>query len=131
MRRSLTSRVTSLALLLVFLGVGAAEAYAVRQCPHHDLAGSPAADGHATSHDVVRASEEGDRRPEHDGTEAPCSCVGACHASADAPLGSSAPLGVQLADRIDVRAPLAPSLSPLPDAPAYLLPYPNAPPLST
>lgn len=130
MRRSLTTRLTSLALLLVFIGVGTTEAYAVRECPHHDPAGSLAADDHRAPHDVVRVPEEGDRRPAHDSTQPPCSCVGTCHASADAPLGSTAPVRVHLADRIAVQAPPAPSISPLPDAPAYLLPYPNGPPLS-
>lgn len=136
MRRGTPSRLTSLFLLLAFLGVGTAEAFAVRECPHHELPTDSVAANAASSHDVeprstsVSTTADEDAGGEPADTDHPCSCVGTCHAAADAPLGSYEPAARGLGDGTALHAPSALAASPLAPSPAYLLPYPNGPPLS-
>lgn len=136
MGRRTSRRLTSIFLLLAFLGVGTAEAFAVRKCPHHDLPRESVAGDAASSHDDGHRSGSVSTTADEDAaggpadTDHPCNCVGTCHAAADAPLGSPGSAARGLGDGTALRAPSPPVASPLVPSPAYLLPYPNGPPLS-
>jgi len=132
-------RLVAAALAALFLATGAADAYGLHRCPHHD--GLPGAAGvepahaagvgqaHAASGDRHAAGAEpahGGGAGQHD-EHGPCTCIGACGvASAALPVHGS---GVQRFDPLQTSAPgavayrLAPSLDR-----DYLLPYANAPP---
>lgn len=124
MRRRLSTRIGSLALLLAFLGALEGSAARVGGCPHHGADRDAAAQPHDVHAVAVVSGPEGPERP---GERGGCTCVGSCHAGAAAPLvpTPSTLAGVPLsASRLvppSVRSSCAESVP-------YLLPYPNPPP---
>jgi len=133
-RHRARTRTLASVLLLAFLGVLQAEAFAVRDCPHHRLDGdgataSPAgASGHVTAEGgAIAHLDAGDAHRGHGSEHGPCSCLGSCHAGSTVPM-VSLPADWSLAaaetEHVAVtrRALRASRFLP------YFLPYPNAPP---
>lgn len=129
---------------LAFLLVLGAEAFAVRACPHHltwqgeDQAAETAASTSTASRIPPRSEEPGPVGHAHGGVhssggadhggDVPCTCVGLCHVSAAAPLGTSPPAVQRTAAEVQVRGLASPEEAP-PTRTPYLLPFANGPPL--
>jgi hypothetical protein len=130
MRRSIVQRAAAALLAGFFLLAGTADVYGLHSCPHHDHGGAETAAeaGPVTAgHDLLLAADDHDGDPATDG---PCTCVGSCHGGAAAPVPGVAPLtSVPVAT---TRRDLLPKTTEnrARDRPAYLLPFPNAPPSS-
>lgn len=123
MRRPVATPAISLLLALLFLGGHAVEAYGAHDCERHH---GPPPDPTASSHVVAQDSGEDTGG---DGLRT-CTCVGSCHGGAAAPVPGVAPLtSVPVAT---TRRDLLPKTTEnrARDRPAYLLPFPNAPPSS-
>lgn len=129
MKRSLLQRTTAGLLAGIFLLAGTADVYGLHSCPHHDHgdAAPPAADAPAADHRAhVTPGSPGQEAP----AGAPCTCVGSCHGSAATPVVSGGPDN-PTSDLLSAIRPLAAPAHPTPgtDPTAFLVPYPNGPPL--
>lgn len=105
-------------LVAAFLAAGSAEAVALHRCPHHH---APLQSNAAATH----AAHDGDQAPSDH--EAPCQCIGDCHAGAAAPI--MAPPLASVASYVATsraRNPRPSSHVPLP--PSHFLPFANGPP---
>src|SRR5690606_17775921 len=107
----------ALLFALVFVHAASGEGLAGHDCPHHE---PPRAHGHDV-HDAGPA----------DGADpaSPCTCVGVCHGSAASPVPATGHERVQAPTTVRAHGPIVVPASPPLQPAAYLLPYPNGPPL--
>jgi len=102
-------------------------------CPHHRPGGAPdggLTPGPANPAGAIDLRGEGAREAgdaEGDGSAPPCSCAGVCQVGG-ALLLDSRPPAAAVPAAITVAPPAPARDASLPAAPAYLLPYANAPP---
>ncbi|HEU5209421.1 MAG TPA: hypothetical protein VFU06_08420 [Longimicrobiales bacterium] len=140
MRSKLHRRIVSLLALVVFSTTGAADAYGLHSCPHHDALPETPHQQHAHRADAQAATVTSHGQHSHDSADAPaspaehdghgpCTCVGECSSNPPAAPLEAAPVTVvaSLATRhVVVPAQVQPHACTTP----YLLPWPNAPPVS-
>lgn len=132
--RTLPGRSVALVLaLLLFLLAGAGEASILHECAHHDM---PAAGHAAAGHVAAGEAGAGPHQERHTGSadspadDAPCTCIGTCHASAAAPVAVAG--GPSLVAAAPPAAPAAPLVAaPILRSLFRLYPhvYPNPPPV--
>lgn len=140
-QRPLTRLVGAIVALTFVAGLGA-DVYGLHQCPHHDHSGefgvvpdqgevagavagtrpAPSADPGDHAVGPPAAPEDG---PEPEG---PCTCVGACHASASTPVVAVPPVAVPAAGAATRLSFFQPERQLPPNDSPYLLPFANAPP---
>lgn len=131
MNRSLLQRTTAALLAGIFLLAGTADVYGLHDCPHHDHGGGDAAVQAAEATPPGHDAHVTSGQPEHEPPAgAPCTCVGTCHGSAAAPVvaqGPESPATDLVRAERRLTAPTRPA--PSTDPTAFLIPYPNGPPL--
>jgi hypothetical protein len=131
-QRNPLTRSASLLAALVLLTTAGVDAWGLHPCPHHDPGIATAGEGgagathHERAHDAANASDDDQK----DGRTHPCTCVGNCQVDGRAPAlaTSSAPGPTWLATTGARSAPTPHGDETLPGAPAYTLPFANAPP---
>lgn len=115
---------------VLFLAAGGAVPFIAHDCPHHDRAVAPESGAHQMAVGIPRDSGAHDSGS-HD-SDGPCTCVGACHASADTPVLPNSDRPVSTASFSgESTGALSGEGSPLgPRHPRFALHLPNAPPAS-
>ncbi len=143
-------RIVSLIAAFAFLATAGADAYGLHSCPHHDgvpasqhahasndavaghpgsdhLAGKAAAPGHGTA--MGGAHEGAGNHPaDSHADHGPCTCVGACSATAVSVPSEPARVLVA-APPVGTVAAVPGDAQTLPGIRAYILPWANAPPI--